>query len=254
MENPKAVIADDEETLVAGLKIMLNRLWPTLEICGEAYNGPQALELIKKTTPDIAFLDIKMPGLTGVEVAEQVYTQCKIVFITAFDNYAVEAFESEAIDYVLKPVTETRLQKSIERLQKQLSFQKEVPGFDIKIEKIIKILENRDIPENLRLIKVKNGSEIRFIPVTEVFFFKAEDKYTIVQTLQKDFLINTPIKDLEKQLDPKQFWRVHRNSIVNIEKIKSIKRSFTNQMTIVFEKMDNTVPVSRSYENLFKQM
>jgi len=122
------------------------------------------------------------------------------------------------------------------------------------MKKIFRVLENRDVPETLRLIKVKTGAELRFVPVSEVLFFKAEDKYTVVQTALKEFLIKTPIKDLEKELDPDQFWRVHRSSIVNIEKIKLIKRSFTNQMMIAFEHTDQTLPVARSCEHLFKQM
>ena len=254
MDHPKAVIADDEEILIQGLKIMLDRLWPELEICGEAQTGKEALALIEKTKPDIAFLDIKMPGLSGIQVAKKIYNTCKIVFITAYDHYAVEAFESEAVDYLLKPVTDSRLENTITRLKNHLVSKPDHPGLEIKMKKIIQVLENRDVPERLRLIKVKTGAELRFVPVSEVLFFKAEDKYTVVQTAQKEFLIKTPIKELEKELDPDQFWRVHRSSIVNIEKIKLIKRSFTNQMMIAFEHTDQTIPVSRSCEHLFKQM
>jgi len=254
MDHPRAVIADDEEILIQGLKIMLDRLWPELEICGEAQTGKEALALIEKTKPDIAFLDIKMPGLSGIQVAKKIYNTCKIVFITAYDHYAVEAFESEAVDYLLKPVTDSRLENTIARLKNQFVSKPDHSGLEIKMKKIIQVFENRDVPERLRLIKVKTGEELRFIPVSEVLFFKAEDKYTVVQTAQKEFLIKTPIKDLEKELDPDQFWRVHRSSIVNIEKIKLIKRSFTNQMTIAFEHTDQIIPVSRSCEHLFKQM
>ena len=254
MNHPRAVIADDEEILIAGLKIMLDRLWPELEICGEAQTGKKALALIEKTKPDIAFLDIKMPGLSGLQVAQKTYKTCKIVFITAFDRYAVEAFENEAVDYLLKPVTDGRLKNTIARLKNHLTSTPDHSGLDIKMKKIFQALENRDIPERLRLIKVKIGAELRFVPVSEVLFFKAGDKYTIVQTAQKEFLIKTPLKDLENELDPDQFWRVHRSSIVNIEKIKLIKRSFTNQMMIAFGHTDRTIPVARPYEHLFKQM
>ena len=254
MDHPRAVIADDEEILIQGLKIMLDRLWPELEICGEAQTGKEALALIEKTKPDIAFLDIKMPGLSGIQVAKKAYNVCKIVFITAYDHYAVEAFESEAVDYLLKPVTDSRLENTIVRLKNHLVSKPDHSELEIKMKKIIQVLENRDVPERLRLIKVKTGAELRFIPVSEVVFFKAEDKYTVVQTAQKEFLIKTPIKELEKELDPDQFWRVHRSSIVNIEKIKLIKRSFTNQMMIAFEHTDQIIPVSRSCEHLFNQM
>ena len=249
-----AIIADDEENLRIGISILLERLWPELKILGHAQNGIKALSLIEREKPDIAFLDIKMPGMTGVEVAKKVSNACKVVFITAFDQFAVQAFESEAVDYILKPVTQKRLKTTIARLKKQLNEQDRFQDFDLKMKKVIQVLENKESPDYLRLIKVKTGSELRFVPVSQVLYFKAEDKYTIVQTASNEFLIKTPIKDLENELDPKQFWRVHRSAIVNIERIQTIKRSFTNQMIIGFDQTDQTIAVSRSYEHLFKQM
>ncbi len=249
-----AIIADDEENLRTGICLLLERLWPELKILGQAQNGIEAVSLIEQEKPDMAFLDIKMPGMTGVMVANKVSHICKVVFITAFDQFAVQAFESEAVDYILKPVTQKRLETTIMRLKKQLNDPDGLPDVDVKMQKIIQILENKDIPEYLRLVKVKTGSELRFVPVSQVLYFKAEDKYTIVQTPSNEFLIKTPIKDLENDLDPKQFWRVHRSAIVNIEKIQTIKRSFTNQMRIGFDLTDHTIAVSRSYEHLFKQM
>jgi DNA-binding LytR/AlgR family response regulator len=254
MKKITAVIADDEENLRSVVIKFLEQLWPELEISGQAKNGDEALLLITQKKPDIAFLDIKMPGLTGVEVAKKVFDQCKIVFITAYDQFAVQAFESETVDYILKPVTQKRLKKTIDRLKKQLNNKNQTPVFDEKIKKIIQVMENNKAPEYLRLIKVKIGSELRFIPVSQVMYFKAEDKYTIVQTVESEFLIKTPIKDLENELDPKHFWRVHRSAIVNIERIKTIKRSFTNQMIIGFDQTGQKISVSRAYEHLFKQM
>lgn len=253
MNPPRAVIADDEEVLLQGLKRMLGRLWTELEICGEAQTGQEALALIDKTNPDIAFLDIKMPGLSGIQVARKISSPCRIVFITAFDHYAVKAFENEAVDYLLKPVTESRLEKTVARLKSRLPSEPDAFGLVDKMEKIIRALENPADLERLKLIKVKTGSELRFIPVSEVLFFKSEDKYTVVQTAEKEFLIKTPIKDLEKALDPDRFQRVHRSSIVNIEKIKLIRRTFTNQMVITFRQTDRTIPVARSREHLFNQ-
>ncbi len=249
-----AIIADDEENLRKGLYVLLERLWPDLEILGQAQNGTEAVALIAENRPDIAFLDIKMPGLTGVEVAKKVSGICKVVFITAYDQFAVQAFESEAVDYILKPVTQERMEKTIERLKQQIKGMEKTADVDLKMEKIIQVLENKEIPDYLRLVKVKTGTELRFIPVSQVIYFKAEDKYTIVQTAANEYLIKTPIKDLENKLDPKNFWRVHRSSIVNVEKIQNIKRSFTNQMMIGFDEIDHAIPVSRSYEHLFKQM
>ena len=254
MKQVTAIIADDEENLRISICLLLKRLWPELKILGQAQNGIEAVSLIENEKPDIAFLDIKMPGLSGVAVAKKVSNACKIVFITAYDQFAVQAFESEAVDYILKPVTQKRLKTTIVRLKKQLIKQDRSPEFDLKMEKVLQVLENKEIPDYLRLIKVKTGSDLRFVPVSQVIYFKAEDKYTIVQTATNEFLIKTPIKDLENDLDPKHFWRIHRSAIVNIEKIEVIKRSFTNQMIIGFDQTDHTLAVSRSYEHLFKQM
>jgi len=254
MKQITAIIADDEENLRKGLTLLLERIWPELKILGQAQNGIEALSLIELEKPDIAFLDIKMPGMTGINVAKKVSNACKIVFITAYDHFAVQAFESEAVDYILKPLTQNRLKATIDRLKKQLGEQEQPLDFDLKMKKIIQVLENKDVPEYLRLIKVKTGSDLRFIPVSQVLYFKAEDKYTIVQTATNEFLIKTPIKDLENDLEPKQFWRVHRSAIVNIEKIQAIKRSFSNQLIIGFNETMHTIAVSRSYEHLFKQM
>ncbi len=258
MNTIRAIIADDEEILRTGITAHLNRLWPDLEICGQAENGAQALSMIQSQNPDIAFLDIQMPGMTGVEVAKKVLGITKVVFITAYDQFAVEAFESEAVDYILKPVSEKRLGKTIERLKKQLtaSTRDQVRSLESApdLKKIVQVLENRAAPEYLRLIKVKTGTDLRFVPVSEIIYFKAEDKYTIVLTSQKEFLIKTPIRDLEKRLDPDNFWRVHRSAIINIEKVKKITRSFTNQMMVNFHDTSETIAVSRSFEHLFKQM
>ena len=254
MKKWTAIIADDEENLRVGISMMLEKLWPELEIVGQAENGPDALSLFEKEMPDMAFLDIRMPGMSGVAVAKKISSRCKVVFITAYDQYAVQAFESEAIDYILKPATMERLQTTITRLKKHFEAGTGPAGSRRDIDKVIQVLENRQAPDYLRLIKVKTGTDLRFVPVSEVIYFKAEDKYTIVQTPDHEFLIKIPIKELEEQLDPRTFWRVHRSSIVNIDRIKVIKRSFTNQMMIGFDSIDDTIPVSRSYEHLFRQM
>lgn len=252
-----ALIADDEEILRLEIKKMLNRLWPELEICAMAKNGIEALEMIRRLRPSVAFLDIQMPGMTGLAVARQTKGSTQVVFVTAYDQFAVQAFESEAVDYLLKPLMEERLVQTIARLKRQLKHRVNPPNpldLEIKMKQIVRILENGSPPERLRLIKVKTGSELRFIPVSEVIYFKAEDKYTIVKTQNSEFLIKTPIKTLESQLDPERFWQVHRSAIVNIDKILKIKRSFTNQMQISFEGIADTLKVSRSFEHLFTHM
>lgn len=254
MKTYTAVVADDEENLRKGTAMLLEKLWPELKIVGRAGNGLEALDMIEKEKPDVAFLDIRMPGMTGVAVAGKVFSFCKVVFITAFDQYAVEAFESEAVDYILKPVTQERLQTTIDRLKKYFDAGTKHESSDQNIQKAIKILNNRQAPDYLRLIKVKTGNDIRFVPVSEVVYFKAEDKYTIVRTSGHEYLIKTPIKKLETRLDPDTFWRVHRNAVVNINRIKLIRRSFTNRMVITFDSVDQTISVSRSYEGRFKHM
>lgn len=249
-----AVVADDEENLRAGISLLLEKLWPDLKVVGQARNGIEALSMIEEKQPDIAFLDIQMPGMTGIAVAKKVFSFCKVVFVTAYDQYAVQAFENEAVDYILKPAGEERLQTTIDRLKKHLEPGKKDPGAYDNLQKVIQVLENRQTPDYLRLIKVKTGSDLRFVPVSEIFYFKAEDKYTVVQTATREFLIKTPIKDLEIRLDPTTFWRVHRGAIVNIDRIEAIKRSFTNQMMIGFDAIEQTIAVSRSYEHLFKHM
>lgn len=247
-----AIVADDEDLIRANVVRLLERLWPELTITGQARNGPEALALLERTAPDIAFLDIQMPGMTGLDVAKKSRGRCSIVFITAYDQYAIQAFESEAVDYILKPVNPDRLAGTIARLRQRC--REQYPASREQIQKVIQLIENRDPPDYLNLITVKTGEELRFIPVAQVIFFKAEDKYTIVQTASHEFLIKMSIKDLADRLDPDQFRRVHRNAIVNLEKIQAVHRSFTGQMVIRLGDTDRKIPVSRAYTHLFKAM
>ena len=244
-KNWTAIVADDEPHLGRGIATLLEGHWPGLKILGRAENGIQALEMIRELKPDMAFLDIQMPGMTGLEVARNI--DCRVVFITAHDHYAIEAFERAAVDYLLKPVSTARLLVTIDRLKQGLGTAVQgglahSQGFGGRGG------------EHWRLIKVKIGSDLRVIPVSQVFFFKAEDKYTRVQTREGAYLIRTPIKELEVRLDPSVFWRVHRSSIVNVDRIKVVKRSLTLQMRIGFDGLEETLAVSRAHEYRFKQM
>jgi DNA-binding LytR/AlgR family response regulator len=254
MIQPTAIIAEDEENLRTSLRTMLQRLWPELHVCGEAENGEEALELIKQKNPEFIFLDIKMPELSGLEVAKRVSSDKKVIFVTAYDQYAIQAFENEAIDYLLKPITEERLEKTISRLKRRSISQPGESPLDTKIEKILRMLRHNESAEKLRLLKVKTGTEIQLIPVSYICFFKAEHKYTTVQTTQKEYIINTPLRELELRLDPDRFWKVHRSAIVNIDKIDKISRSASNRLMINFKKIDKSVTVSKAFENLFKHM
>ena len=255
MANPKAIIADDEEQLRIYLRSKLTDLWPELDICAEAENGLKAQELIEKNRPQIAFLDINMPGLSGLEVARNITCDCRIVFITAYDQYAIEAFENEAIDYLLKPVSKERLAKTVRRLRQQLSDRPPSPADLARtLERFMSSMKNREDPGFLKWIKVRHGDDLRLISVDEICYFKAEDKYTVVKTPTGESLIKKSIRQLATELDPDQFWRIHRSTIINVNFIGRINRSFAGRLTIKIDRLAETLTVSRSYAHLFKQM
>ena len=255
MADLNAIIADDEEQLRIHLKSKLADLWPELIICAEAENGLDALALVESCRPAIAFLDIKMPGLSGIEVAQKISADCRVVFITAFDRYAVEAFENEAVDYILKPVTDKRLQKTIQRLKKQISAISNPPiDFHQTMDRLLAALKDKQLPGYLKWIKVRHGEEVRLISIDEVCYFKAEDKYSLVRTLEKESLIKKSIRQLSEELDPEQFWRIHRGSIINVNRIAGIHRSFAGRLIINLKDLPEMLTVSRSYAHLFKQM
>jgi len=255
MADLNAIIADDEEQLRIHLKSKLADLWPELIICAEAENGLDALALVESCRPAIAFLDIKMPGLTGIEVAQKISADCRVVFITAFDQYAIEAFENEAVDYILKPVTDKRLQKTIKRLKKQISAISNPPiDFHQTMDRLLAALKDKQLPGYLKWIKVRHGEEVLLISIDEVCYFKAEDKYTLVRTLGRESLIKKSVRQLSEELDPEQFWRIHRGSIINVNRIAGIHRSFAGRLIINLKDLPEMLTVSRSYAHLFKQM
>ena len=255
MRNPDAIIADDEAQLRIYLKSKLADLWPELNICGEAENGLEAFSLIETCRPAVAFLDIKMPGLSGIEVARKISSGCRIVFITAFDQYAIEAFDNEAIDYILKPVTDERLKKTIKRLKKQISGSP-VSALDVtrSMERLLAAMKDKPPAGYLKWIKVRQGEEVRLIAVDDIFYFKAEDKYTVVKTREAEALIKKTIKQLSEELDPEQFWRIHRGVIVSVRRIGRVSRSLAGNLVIRLKDLPETLTVSRSYAHLFKQM
>jgi DNA-binding LytR/AlgR family response regulator len=255
MADLKAIIADDEEQLRIYLKSKLAELWPELVICGEAKNGLEALKLIETLRPEIAFLDIKMPGLSGIEVAQKISSGCRIVFITAFDQYAIEAFENEAVDYILKPATEQRLQKTIKRLKKQLSGSS-ISSLDFtqSMDRLFAALKDRPASGYLKWIKVRQGEEVRLIAVDDICYFKSEDKYTVVKTREGESLIKKTIQQLTEELDPDQFWRIHRGTIINVSRIAGVSRSFAGRLIITLKDLPETLTVSRSYAHMFRQM
>ncbi|MFC1824284.1 LytR/AlgR family response regulator transcription factor [Thermodesulfobacteriota bacterium] len=255
MKDVKAIIADDEEPLRRFLRARLSEVWPELIICGEAKNGQQALDLIERHRPEIAFLDIRMPGLTGMKVAEQIVRSCLVVFVTAYDQYAVEAFENEAVDYLLKPVSVNRLRKSVNRLKKKLKTDpgsSEVPAETLN--RLLAAFSNKKGRQHLQYVRVQKGDGIRLIPVDEVIYFKASDKYTLVITGDEESLIRKPIKELTKELDPEYFWQIHRGTIVNVRSISRVSRSLTGRGVVRLEHRQETLRVSNRYMHLFRQM
>ena len=252
MTKIRAVIADDEGALRSYLKKKLLAAWPEAVVCGEAQDGAAALQMIDRERPDVAFLDIRMPGLSGIEVARKAAWKCPVVFITAYDKYAVEAFENEAVDYLLKPVSAERLEKTVKRLQERMAAN--MPGADTAalLEKLSLALETR--PAFLQWIKAQHGSGVRLVPAGDVCYFKAADKYTTVRTRDGETLIRKSIKELEDELDPECFWRVHRGAIVNVKAIQNVSRSLAGTCSIKFKEIPDQLLVSRAYSHLFKQM
>lgn len=256
MSTIKAVIADDEAPLRAQLKALLKGTWPELVICGEAENGPNALALIEKMQPDIAFLDIKMPGFSGIDVAARLTAPCRIVFVTAFDAYAIKAFEQAAVDYLLKPLAADRLEKTIRRLQHQLSAAQTPPAEEAvdSLRRLLSDIVHKDAPRYLEWINARQGDVIRVVPVADICYFKAEDKYTVARTPEEEHLIRTSIQALEEQLNPNQFQRVHRSAIVNLIRVKAVHRSLSGRLDIVLDEPPEKLQVSRRYAHRFKQM
>jgi DNA-binding LytR/AlgR family response regulator len=249
----RAIIVEDEENLRHDLRRRLASLWPELVICGEAEDGIAAVNLIEELAPDVAFLDIKMPGVSGIDVARHAAGKCLTVFITAYDKYAVDAFENEAVDYLLKPIADERLEKMIDRLKNKLASPATyLAGMSTLLERIDpRILRQ---PEYLQWIRVPYRDGIRLVSVQEIYYFKATDKYTAVRTKEAEFLIRKAIRDLVDELDPRRFWRIHRATIVNIENIINVERSHTGSYHIRFLDLQEHLTVSRAYTHLFKTM
>ncbi len=249
----RALIADDEPELAKYLQAKLAVQWPELKICAVAPNGLEALRIIDDENPDIAFLDIKMPGLSGLEVAQRIDSKTRLVFVTAYDQYAVDAFEHEAVDYLLKPVTDDRLSKCIARLKQQLTSNQAPPEIAALLQKLAGALPKSG-EGILRWIRASVGANVRLIPVEEIYYFQAADKYTAVITKEGEALIRLSIKELTEQLDPQQFWQIHRGTIVNVQHIAGTSRDEAGHVIVKIKSHTQTLQVSRAYSHLFRQM
>ena len=281
---PRAVIADDERLMRDQLRARLAEAWPELHIVGEAKNGIEAVALVQEHRPDIAFLDIRMPGLTGVEAAKQIAQLPpaegeddtllpEIVFITAYDQYAVEAFEQGVVDYVLKPAERDRLALTVARLRLRLAARQNMadnglsnevsntvtagstsPTLQQLLHKLSARLSPEGKPNYLQWIQASVGQNIQMVAVDEVLFFVSDEKYTRVQTATVEALIRKPIKELVDELDPHIFWQIHRSTLVNVKAISGVARDFRGRQIVAVKGHHQKLEVSRSYAGLFKGM
>lgn len=245
----KAVIAEDEPLLRAELREALATLWPELTICAEAEDGVEALHAIERYAPDILFLDIQMPGMSGLEVARHVGDKCHIVFVTAYDKYAVAAFEQGAVDYVMKPFSPARLATTVSRLKDKVG--SAPANLDGLLQTLLKANATK---EYLRWITATQGQDLRLITVDEICYFQADNKYTLVVTAQQQSLIRRPIKELMQELDPALFWQIHRGTVINVNAIAGVHRDIGGRLHVKLKERKETLPVSEPYLHLFKSM
>ena len=247
-----ALIADDEPHLARALAAELATLWPELQLLHVARNGIEAAERIAALQPDVAFLDIQMPGLSGLEVAQGIEGATRVVFVTAYDEFALQAFEQEALDYVLKPVKAERLQRTLERVRRALA--QPAPEAGALLAALRRLLPATAAPERLRWVRASHGELTQQLAVEEVLFFRADDKYTCVQTISGEHLIRTPIAELAAQLDATQFVQVHRSTIVNLAHLAGTRRDEASRLFLRVRGHAQELPVSRAYVHLFKAM
>jgi DNA-binding LytR/AlgR family response regulator len=264
------LVADDERLLREQLKTRLASAWPELQIVGEARDGLEALAQAEALQPDVVFLDIRMPGMTGIEAAREILAlpgwKGEIVFVTAYDEYAIAAFEQGALDYLLKPVEAARLGQTAQRLKDRLASRRSagaVPAaadeaaLDALLERLMKLQHGMSRPPGsppayMQWIQAAAGSTTRLIAVPDVLFFRSDEKYTRVQTRQQEAFIRTPIRDLLPQLDPQQFWQIHRSTIVNLAAVASVTRDDAGRQKVHIQGHPEVLEVSRSFAHLFR--
>jgi DNA-binding LytR/AlgR family response regulator len=260
MNAPTALIADDEPLLRERLRSHLERLWPELGVVAEARNGREAIELFETHLPQIAFLDVHMPGLNGIDAARSIARRAEIVFVTAHEHYAVQAFEQGAIDYVVKPFEEARLADSVARLRRRIEEARAptpAPGLDAILDRLAEELKARGGDETqkyLRWIRASVGSSVRLIPVEQVAFLRSDEKYTLVAWEGGEALIRKSIRELADELDPDLFAQIHRSVIVNLRRVAQVDRGFNETAEVRLKDRREVLPVSRSFLHVFRQM
>jgi DNA-binding LytR/AlgR family response regulator len=265
---PTALIAEDEPLLAASLQAELARAWPDLKIVAVVGDGASAVTQTLALKPDVLFFDIRMPGLTGLEAAAELADTWNtdanggtpfpaLVFVTAYDQYAIAAFEAQAMDYLLKPVHAARLQKTVSKLQLSLANRSQAAiNFEATLGQLRGLLAAAPQPAvpPLTVIQASVGSAIRMVPVQDVVYFEAADKYVRVLTASHEYLIRTPLKELLPQLDSKAFWQIHRGTVVNSERIDTVTRDEAGKLSVSLRGRSEKLPVSRLYVHLFKAM
>ena len=246
-----AIIADDEALMRDNLREQLAAAWPELEIIAEASDGDEAVSLCAEHHPDVAFLDIRMPGRTGLDAALDIDDTTRVVFVTAYDQHALAAFEAGAVDYLLKPIDPARLAQTVERIQKNLR-QPAAPldGLLADLRRTIKPADAR----YMRWIKATVGRDLRLLNVDDVVYFQSDTKYTRVVLAQSEALIRTPLKELLSELDPEKFWQIHRGTLVNVASIAAVSRDGPEKQSVHLKGRAEKLPVSRQFFHLFRQM
>ncbi len=251
---PSAVVADDERLMRDQIIGRLKEVWPELQIVGEAGNGREAVAMVQALEPDIVFLDISMPEMDGIQAAQALAGKVHVVFVTAHDEYAISAFQHGAIDYLLKPADPERMALTCQRLRERLK-QEPDPMSDLLAQLSQQLGAGGLKPrEYMRWVQASVGANIRMIPTSDILFFRAEDKYTRVQTRGFEALIRKPIKELIDELDPDEFWQIHRATVVRVDAVEQVSRNFRGNQIVHVKGSDEKLEVSRTFNHLFKQM
>ena len=251
---PTAVVADDESLMRDQIIASLKEAWPELLIVGEASNGREAVAMVQSLEPDIVFLDISMPGMDGIQAAQALAGRAHVVFVTAYDQYAISAFEHGAVDYLLKPAEPERVALTCQRLRARLKQQPD-PMTELLAQLSQRLGAGGLKPrEYMRWVQASVGANIRMIPTSDILFFRAEDKYTRVQTQRFEALIRKPIKELIDELDPDEFWQIHRSTVVRVDAVEQVSRDFRGRQIVHVKGSDEKLEVSRTFNHLFKQM